>query len=159
MKLYELVDENYFDGFVKTDTTYIKNIKSKNYKNVSKLMDEIYENVKTDSESLFKYTVQCLYWISDNKIETIEQAQKDIYDGMDGLVDIYTMDLIVWLSKSIDNVDFVEDTFKDFRDSKDLNFTTLLMYAQGKCIEMIFNAVISCLDEQLNKINKGGKND
>jgi len=69
------------------------------------------------------------------------------------------MDLIVWLSKSIDNVDFVEDTFKDFRDSKDLNFTTLLMYAQGKCIEMIFNAVISCLDEQLNKINKGGKND
>jgi len=85
MKLYELVDENYFDGFVKTDTTYIKNIKSKNYKNVSKLMDEIYENVKTDSESLFKYTVQCLYWISDNKIELNKHKK------------IFMMEWMVWL--------------------------------------------------------------
>jgi len=159
MKLYELVEKKYLDGFVGVNTTYIRNTQSKNYENAGKLIDRVDENVKTDSESLFKYTVQCLYWISDNKIETIEQANEQIYEGIDCLVDIYTMDLIEWLSKSIYNVDFVEDTFKDFRDSKDLNFTTLLMYAQGKCIEMIFNAVISCLDEQLNKINKGGKND
>ena len=83
------------------------------------------------------------------------ESEEDYFEAIDQDVDIYTSALLAWLSSNIDRVQYINDVLEEYPDIR--TGDKLLMIAQFKEREDVFNSVLNSLNKQIEIINETGE--
>lgn len=113
----------------------------------SRLSDIIHDS-KTGEDYAYNWVVRALETI-DEMIDEEEKdpdtlADLDFSEAVDGEVDVYTSELMRWLSSSVANIYFLDEVAKEYGATENV-----LGIAQYKAIEEIFYAVRDALMDEL----------
>lgn len=87
------------------------------------------------------------YAICDN----IDYGDTDPSSLADGLVDIYTSDLIAWLAADTSRAAYVDDAYAEYGTGEEFSVTGAIALGQYLCIEQMASILVAAANENENE--------